>query len=55
MDFLETIAASDLKGNRSRHLIKFMEVCDYCRSRLFLYHIFSRFFMFYAFLVQDIR
>ena len=26
MDFSETIAASDLKGSRSRHLIDFMKV-----------------------------
>ena len=24
-----TIAASDLKGSRSRHLIEFMKVCEY--------------------------
>ena len=29
MDFSETIAASDLKGNRSRHLIEFMKVSEY--------------------------
>ena len=29
MDFSETIAASDLKGNRSIHLIEFMKVCEY--------------------------
>ena len=29
MDFSETIAASDLKGSMSRHLIEFMEVCEY--------------------------
>ena len=29
MDFSETIAASDLEGNRSRHLIEFMKVCEY--------------------------
>ena len=29
MDFSETIAASDLKGSRSRHLIEFMKVCEY--------------------------
>ena len=28
-DFSETIAASDLKGNRSRHLIDFMEIIEY--------------------------
>ena len=29
MDFSETIAASDLKGSRSRQLIEFMKVCEY--------------------------
>ena len=29
MDFSETIAASDMKGNRSRHLIEFMKVYEY--------------------------
>ena len=29
MDFAETIAASDLKGSRSRHLIEFMKVYEY--------------------------
>ena len=28
VDFSETIAASDLKGSRSRHLIEFMKVCE---------------------------
>ena len=55
MEFSETIAASDLKGSRSRHLIEFMKVCEYLGSRLFLYHIFSRFCMFCASLGQDIR
>ena len=27
--FSETIAASDLKVNRSRHLIEFMNICEY--------------------------
>ena len=27
--FLETIAASDLKGSRSRHLIEYMKICEY--------------------------
>ena len=27
--FSETIAASDLKVGRSRHLIEFMKVCEY--------------------------
>ena len=35
VDFSETIAASDLKVGRSRHLIKFMKVCEYWRSRSF--------------------
>ena len=29
MDFSETIAASDLKGSRSKHLIEFMKVFEY--------------------------
>ena len=29
VDFSETIAASDLKVGRSRHLIEFMMVCEY--------------------------
>ena len=29
VDFSETIAASDLKASRSRHLIEFMKVCEY--------------------------
>ena len=29
MDFLETIAASDMKGSSSRHLIEFMKICEY--------------------------
>ena len=28
VDFEETIAASDLKGRRSRHLIEFTKVCE---------------------------
>ena len=36
MDFSETIAASDMKIGRSRHLIEFMKVCEYSRSRPFL-------------------
>ena len=27
--FSETIAASDMKGSRSRQLIEFMKVCEY--------------------------
>ena len=34
--FSETLAASDLKVSRCRHLIEFMKVCEYSRSRLFL-------------------
>ena len=29
VDFSETIAASDLKVGRSRHLIEYMKVCEY--------------------------
>ena len=29
VDFSETIAASGLKVGRSRHLIKFIKVCEY--------------------------
>ena len=36
VDFSETIAASDLKVGRSRHLIKYMKVCEYLRSRSLL-------------------
>ena len=36
VDFSETIAASDLKVRRSRHLIKYMKVCEYCRSGSYL-------------------
>ena len=36
VDFSETIAASDLKVGRSRHLIKYMMVCEYLRSMSFL-------------------
>ena len=36
MDCSETIAASDLKVSRSRHLIEYMKVWEYWRSRSFL-------------------
>ena len=36
VDFSETIAASDLKVGRSRHLGEFMKVIEYWRSRSFL-------------------
>ena len=36
VDFSETIAASDLKGSRSRYLIEYMKICEYLRSRSFL-------------------
>ena len=36
VDFSETIAASDLKVGRSSHLIEYMKVCGYKRSRSFL-------------------
>ena len=29
MDFSETIAASDVKGIRSRHLFEFVKICEY--------------------------
>ena len=29
VDFSETIAASDLKGSRSSHIIEYMKVCEY--------------------------
>ena len=29
VDFSETVAASDLKVGRSRHLIEFIKVCEY--------------------------
>ena len=52
VDFSETIAASDLNVARCRQLIEFMKLCEYRRSRSFLYHIFSRFCMFCALLGQ---
>ena len=36
MDFSETIAASDLGVSASSHLIEYMKVCEYRRSRSFL-------------------
>ena len=36
VDFSETIAASNLKVSRSRHLIEYVKVCEYLRSRSFL-------------------
>ena len=29
VDFSDTIAAIDLKGSESRHLIKYMKICEY--------------------------
>ena len=29
VDFSETIAASDLKVSRSRHLLEYMKICEY--------------------------
>ena len=40
VDFSETIEAYDLKVGRYRQLIEIMKVCEYLRSRSFLYHIF---------------
>ena len=31
--FSETIAASDLKGSKYRHLFEYMKICEYIRSR----------------------
>ena len=28
VDFSETIAASDLKGSKSRHLVEYMKICE---------------------------
>ena len=36
VDFSETIAASDLKVSRSIHLIEYMKICEYLRSRSLL-------------------
>ena len=36
VDFSENIAASDLKVSGSRHLIEYMKICEYSRSRSFL-------------------
>ena len=36
VDFSETVAASYLKASRSSHLIEYMKVCEYWRSRSFL-------------------
>ena len=36
VDFSETIAASDLKVSRSRHLIEYMKICEYRKSWSFL-------------------
>ena len=46
VDFSETIAACDLKVGRCRQLIEIMKLCEYLRSRSFVYHIYSRFCMF---------
>ena len=36
VDFSETIAASDMKSSRRRHLIEYMKICEYWRSGHFL-------------------
>ena len=36
VDFSESVAASDLKVSRSRHLIEYMRICEYLRSISFL-------------------
>ena len=48
VDFSESIAACDLKVGRCRQLFETMKVCEYLRSRLFVYHIFFRFCVFCA-------
>ena len=53
--FSEMIAACDLKVGRCIPLIEIMKVCEYRRSRSFLYHIFSTFCMLCALLGTDIR
>ena len=53
--FFRNIAASDLKVSGRGHLIEYMKICEYWRSRSFLCHIFSRFYMFCALQDQDIR
>ena len=52
VDFSETIAASDLKGRKSRHLIEFTKVCE---GQGHFFTIYLRFCMFCALLGQDIR
>ena len=37
VNFLETIAASDLKVGRAGQLIELMKLCEYSRSRSCLY------------------
>ena len=34
VNFSETIAANDLKGSRSRHLIKYMKICEYSKVKV---------------------
>ena len=38
-DFSETIAASDLKVGRCRQLIELMKLCEYRRSRSYIFQI----------------
>ena len=45
VDFSETIAASDLKGRRSRHLIEFTKVCE-GQGHFFTIYIFKGFVCF---------
>ena len=52
VDFLEIIAASDLKAGRCRQLIVFMKECEYLRSMSFLYHIFPGFVCFVLYLAN---
>ena len=50
--FSETIAACDLKVARCRQLIEFMKLCEYRRSRPFLFHIFPDFVCFVLYLAK---
>ena len=50
VDFSGTIEAYDLRVNSCRQLIDFKKVCEYYRSRSFLYHIFSGFVCFVLYL-----
>ena len=54
VDFSETIAASDLKGSRSRHLIEFIRYVS-IEGQGHFFTVYFQVFMFCALLGQDIR